>query len=924
MIQKTIVYISILFSTNLFAQNLAQKGIPFIQNFDIKAYQGDSKTWDITQAPNGFLYFANGENLLEYDGINFNKIKAKQSIIRSVYAVSNDSIYAGMDDDFGLFLKENDSLIFKSLYLSKKSEEEDIEEFWNIFKQEKEIVFQSFKNLYVFNGHVFVKIPAKNQFNLAFKLDNEIYISDKNNGLFKLKNTSLIPVIESNYSYNIKEGFFIRNQYYFVCENQGILELKNGQLQPSKNNNLKEIASQNIFTVKEIGNNWAIGTVKNGLYIIDKDLNIVQHFSKKNGLLNNTVLAIQNDAEGNIWLGLDYGISYLNINSNTTYFHDYYGSFGTAYTALKFNDDFYVGTNQGLYKTSWSTLKSIDDFGPQIPFSNGQVWSINRVGATIFVGHDKGTFLLNKDQLELLSEEKGAWKIIPFNNKNYALSGNYNGIIIYEKAEGKWRKKVKLEGFEESAHNIFVDQKDHIWVGLKTKGIFRLKLNPSFDQIIERSWYPIKDFKAHYLHFFYQNGRVFIRNNQGKNFIYNALQNGFEETKNPIVMKFKETKDQLWYDDDLKIISDEDTIKVKFLNDQILKNNLNNIISIEDHLFFPIHNGFAFYKKNNEFNKELFVQSSPVFTTIQSLITLKKVTDLESISAMNSSLKFYFTLPFYAEHFDFQYQLDDGKWSKPFSGSSLILNRLEYGNHQLKIRAIHQNLFSKESSIQFNINRPWYARWYSFLAFFLVTLLAIATFIKLHKNRMNKQERLLTLKKKRELIKQEQKFKEQKLQQQKQIIELENEKLKVELNSKNRELAKVAQVNLNKNRVVEKIRKKFMEINEASSQKLPKRYYKEMISTIDYYLSKGDDKIFEINFDKTHESFFDRLQEKHPNLTMHDLRICAFLKMNLSSKEIAALLGINSSSVDVNRSRLRKKMNLHRDNSLPDYLRKFR
>ncbi|APD05963.1 hypothetical protein UJ101_00416 [Flavobacteriaceae bacterium UJ101] len=922
MICRLILFSYFLFSINLYAQNLVHKGVPYMKNFDIVDYQGESKIWDISQGANGFLYFANGKKLLEYNGVDFQEIATKKSIIRSVYAVNNDSVFVGLDGDFGLFIKENDTWSYNSLYFTDKEEGEDVEEFWRIFKNGNKIVFQSFKNLYIFNGHISVKIPARNRFNWAFKLNDEIYISDRNNGLFKLENESLIAITKNKYTHDIKDGFLIKGKYYFVNYESEILELKEGILKPCLHNNFKTISLQNIFSVSKVGGNWAFGTVKNGLYIINEKLEIVQHFSKKNGLLNNTVLTIENDIEDNIWLGLDYGISYIKVNSNNTYFYDYFGLFGTAYTALKYKDDLYVGTNQGLYKARWDTLKSIYDFGMQIPMSDGQVWSLKQIDETVFVGHDKGTFVIEGGALNLISKELGAWKFLPLNNKNFAISGNYNGIVVYEKNNGKWSEKIKLAGFEESSRNLFIDINDNIWVGIKTKGIFKLKLNEAYDEIIDRDWYSIEEFEGSSLQFFYNNEELSLRNEYGQNFKYNIKNEKFEKTDAPIVIDYKNARYKLLVDQGIDLIDNQDTLKIEFLDNQVLT-NIDNITPVADFMFFPIYNGFALYKNSNKFNKEMFIKLNPVIIKIESLISIKKIENIKAIEPTNTSLKVYFTLPFYGNDFKFQYKIDERDWSAPFSGSSLVLNELGYGDHQLRLRALYKKIVSKESSIQFKIDKPWYFRWYSILSFFLVVLIIIGTFIRIHQSRMRKQERLLILKRNRELIRQEQKFKENRLQQQKEIIGLENEKLKIELNSKNRELAKAAQVNLNKNSVVKKIKKKFIEINEASSQKLPKRYYKEMISTIEYYLSRDDDKIFEMNFDKTHDSFFKKLHEKHPSLTTKDLRTCAFLKMNLTSKEIASLLGINSSSVDVSRSRLRKKMHLDREDNLSEYLRKF-
>lgn len=82
-------------------------------------------------------------------------------------------------------------------------------------------------------------------------------------------------------------------------------------------------------------------------------------------------------------------------------------------------------------------------------------------------------------------------------------------------------------------------------------------------------------------------------------------------------------------------------------------------------------------------------------------------------------------------------------------------------------------------------------------------------------------------------------------------------------------------------------------------------------------------KKFEQNFDQVYVDFLKRLEETFPQLTSTDKKICAYLKMGLSSKEIAPLLNITIRSVEMNRYRVRKKMGLGREENLSDYLDKF-
>ncbi|MFD2834132.1 LuxR C-terminal-related transcriptional regulator [Gramella sp. AN32] len=84
--------------------------------------------------------------------------------------------------------------------------------------------------------------------------------------------------------------------------------------------------------------------------------------------------------------------------------------------------------------------------------------------------------------------------------------------------------------------------------------------------------------------------------------------------------------------------------------------------------------------------------------------------------------------------------------------------------------------------------------------------------------------------------------------------------------------------------------------------------------------SKEDWKLFENAFNQADNDFFARVKEKHPELNNNDLKFCAYLRLNLSSKEIAPLLNISPKSVEVRRYRLRKKLDLSHEMNLTDYV----
>ena len=144
-------------------------------------------------------------------------------------------------------------------------------------------------------------------------------------------------------------------------------------------------------------------------------------------------------------------------------------------------------------------------------------------------------------------------------------------------------------------------------------------------------------------------------------------------------------------------------------------------------------------------------------------------------------------------------------------------------------------------------------------------------------------------------------------------MKIRNEKLQNDLENKNREIAIATMSTVKRNEFLNKIKN---ELKSIESQ--PK--ISRLIKTINQNLKKNEDwEFFEKAFNNADKDFLARLKELHPVLTHNDLRLCAFLRLNLLSKEIAPLLNISVRSVEVKRYRLRKKLNMSRDKSISDY-----
>ena len=146
-------------------------------------------------------------------------------------------------------------------------------------------------------------------------------------------------------------------------------------------------------------------------------------------------------------------------------------------------------------------------------------------------------------------------------------------------------------------------------------------------------------------------------------------------------------------------------------------------------------------------------------------------------------------------------------------------------------------------------------------------------------------------------------------------MKIKNEQLEKDIKSKSKELAVSTMSIVKKNELLAEIKNKILEANKANEN------LNSIINIIDKSLRKNDDwKLFKESINNVDRNFLDRLNKLHPDLSPNEIKLCAYLRLNLSSKEIAPMFNISTKSVEIKRYRLRKKMNLLSDENLTHYI----
>ena len=154
----------------------------------------------------------------------------------------------------------------------------------------------------------------------------------------------------------------------------------------------------------------------------------------------------------------------------------------------------------------------------------------------------------------------------------------------------------------------------------------------------------------------------------------------------------------------------------------------------------------------------------------------------------------------------------------------------------------------------------------------------------------------------------------------KEVVKLRNEKLETEIEFKNTELATTAMHLVQKEEFLLKVKEELQHLNNSGKEKSDPELKKLLRILSEEEKLNEEWEQFSIHFDKVHGDFLVKLKEKYPGLKPHELKLCAYLRMNLSSKEIARLMSISVRGVEISRYRVRKKLEIPTETNLFQFL----
>ncbi len=932
-----------LFSLLLSKGSPAFSGKYPIKNFAPPDYGAGIQNIDFAQNRDLSLFVANNLGVLSFNGTSWGKHalntgKKQRSL---AFDEKTNRLYVGSQGEFGFFESN-----WQYVSLLDKIPENflDFDEVWDVLLFDSKVYFCTFQGIYVFDGESINVIRRPGGFNRSFVAGNRLFTQSPTGALFEIDGNNLVSLSQNGHINQVVAGVVRTEAGYVFFYNSGKIEVLNspGGLEPYTE--LKKVlVGKYVNHVIQISDSrLVISTQLAGLFIYDQLTKQIESISISDGLMSNACLRVFQDYSGNLWVGMQNGIALIDINSPLRLVNQNIDLQGSGYEAYELEEGTYYTTSNGIYYLPKGALKSQFLIGTE-----GPAYGMQSINNKLYAGHHTGLFLLERGKAVRRAYCEGLWQIKQLrSNPQFAIAGTYTGLHLFQlDAKGELRDVQKIDGFNESSRFFEEDRKGRIWVGQYYKGLYLLTLDKSLTKAVaskvsESHKLPIQK----YVFLTNIDEEIFVCSAKG---IFKLDQSNDEIVEEEVFTKVvgrnwiyllvqDRQKNVYVYSENLagffKKVSAENYVYLPsslFQLRQSFNNDLLNVSrNVREGVLFNANEGFIQY--SSELEEGVSTTSVPL---------LSRVVNVAEDSVLYSRMPFHVrpektepiritegtrVLQFIVESFkfkdvsnqQFRYYLSGfdetyGEWTSA--------NLKEYTN--LRVGSYHFYVQAFNSKGEIVISQPllvevspaFYKSPLARFIYFVLVVLALYMIYRFQRQYYRRKQARMEQAKQKELG-----------QKQKELQQLKDEQVKNELIHVNTLLAASTMNLVVKNEFMETIKEEIRQAKATDKVEDKQRALEKIIKEIDTTLKVQEDwKQFEHHFDQIHGDFLKRLTREFTDLTPGEQKLCAFLRLNMDTKEIANLMAISSRGVEVTRYRLRKKFKLDTHQNLSKFILEY-
>ena len=915
--------------------------VPVITNFSSLDYRAGLQNWAIAQGRNGEMYIGNNEGVLTYDGYNWTKTPLPENTIARSLMTDGSRLYVGSYEEFGYFEhNELGNLHYTSLWKRIKGYKPHNDEIWNIVKTaDGKVCFQSFCSWFEYDGHTVRAHYNAHRLPLYFfDIGGRINVQLINGGFCRLEGGHYREIVPrtSVGNDNVVSALRLQDGRILLCtEFRGlyVFDGKNTRKMAADDDMSLRRAQINRAVIAPNDSTIVIGTILDGIYGISLDGKTKWHYSTDNRLRNNTVLRLFCDRENNIWAALDAGIALIHSGSPYGLFTHSGSSLGMVYDFYRMKDHMYIATNQYTYLYDGSRMTPIAG-------TEGQNWHISAFGNQLIVGNNRGTKLIENLSATPVSGSSEASstairRYLTGNGRDYLVEASYAELRIYRQKGGRWKFINGVKGFMAPIRQFEIDANGMIWAAHMNKGLYRIELNENMDRVVSVRYIASLGragggSQIHVMRVlgqivFGDGHKLYTTDYSNKIVPYEALDSVAEPDA---ISSTQVDNTQFW------LSSPKGYTLIERHNGRFRKllyvpaaffgmecgDNMNNVRMFDGIAYFCMNGGVGCMNMGRLFEK------SPVRTALR-LVGVQYITADHVVHPMpvsgNPSSSGDVTLRLSYSNYNneplrFVFRLDGGGIRSETTSDlpQITYNSLSYGSYTFSAEAVDINGKTVGSVVyKFHYPRPLLLSIPAFIVYILLLGTLVYAYVRWSTGRiLRRRARIMEAEKMRQDL--------QMAEQRSLIEEQQKMLLEQQLQDKGREIASLAMEGIRHRRQVSDIKQELQGTGMRSNSN--KDIVRMLLHITDNIDNDAYWDIYRENFDLIHKNFFRHLREQYPSLTATDLKFCALLRLNLSTKDIAHFTGLTIRGVEGARYRLRRKLQIKETQSLTEFLIDFK
>ncbi len=920
-----------------------------------------AKAWKIATFDDGWVFFATQDGLLQFDNsmVRMFPLNNRYSSRGVFMDEKKKRLYVGGINEFGYYISDPEKSLEYICLSDSVGNDRHIGNIWNVYSHGNTVVAQGDVSVILYDeesgAHTLIDAGYKID---CSEMDDGVLWLGTDDGLKFLMGKSVVDAhgAESLKGVRIRGVLPYGGSMLVVTADKGVYRYDRNTLTRLEAASSAALALGEVFSADVCANTLALGSIDNGVGVIDLTSGAMKLYNESTGLPNNTVLSLKFDGKGDLWAGLDVGVAKILLTMPVETFTNNALPIGSGYVLATVGDKMYLGTNRGLFYVDYfpgadlsrSTFRQIEGL-------KGQVWGLSKIGNDLFCCHDRGLFLINGNRVERIEGVKSAWNVERFrNDPDRAYVGTYFGFMVIRKGKGRWLLDGTVGGYTGSCYNFVQESATHLWSDDGEEGVYRLAVDTATMRVEK-----IFNFKETSDGLSLTSG---ISISRIDNDVYFSTRSGiyrYDSNAESIVpdrrmslllgsphkvSRVGKTGGWIYALTDKEILQADPAgilgmrrIPLPVSDTKPMHDGEVMFPVAPDYIAYPTRNGYAFFDFSesgdsvpDEWGKPLSRINRMSVTTMKDSIVyqgnFQGLKDDIVLKYSENSIRIEFGSPAeLAQGVLYHTRFKDDKWSAPVSSGMKEFTNLKEGEYTFEVRAVAADGSESIDSISFRVSPPWWRSVWALGLYVALAAVAVWGCVVLEKRRVRLKQLDLMREKDAEMARRQADFEwESKLKDHK-IVQLEKEQLDKELRHKAQEMANVMISLANKNETLQTVKRELQNILQLipRSSSDARKAIQELQGKVTVDI-KSDQvlKRVEEEFDLVHNDFIKKLRADYPDLTNNEVLMCAYLKMNLSTKEIAPLLSISVRGVETMRYRIRKKFNLGREDSLTDFLRK--